>query len=321
MADEVKPKTVKERQRRVNFYEIVQQGSGNTNKRMKHVGWTGILRRLEKLPLNQRVVNGKTRTLVGVVLSVDGEPHLKLLRVRDESAWLEVYHKESDSVGDLDLGETGLLVETSIVAFLDYGNVIGLVAGSTTAPTPTAVAEWINGLGFLGSDIKVDTQAMVSHEATAKLKQSNEASRIETKVHTNRADALTRRGAKLGAVLKTINAEYGPMTVTVILQVSKARDQHEGRAMLREEAGKVLNAADASEVSRAKAKLMYIDADETTRLEEVDFIKQRITAKQAIPTTSDDGSPIRDTSAVKAILEVAQRFNAEIRKIVIPESS
>lgn len=304
------------RERTISFYEIVKVIGRSENQRLEHADWNSILGSIEDVPLGSRVHSGPRRTLIGEVLRVDGKRHMKLLLVRDQDAWLSVYDPTAESVDDLNLGEQGQLVETSIVAFLGYGNVIGLIQGSPSAPGVGALEEWLIGLEVLGAGVQLDSEPLVSHEAQQMLTQSSEASRIEVKMHTSRADALEARGSGLSRVLRAVNADYGPMTVTVILQASRKRDQAEGRRAVREEAQRILEASDAQEVAKASAQLIFINPDETTRTEGVNFIKQRITAKRNIPTASADGSPIRNEAAVRAILEVADQHDTELRSIV-----
>jgi hypothetical protein len=306
----------KVRERTINFYQIKKYKNRSVNEKIKHSDWNAILGTLVDVPLGKRVWNGPTRTLIGEVLKVDENLHLKLMLVRDQDQWLDVYDPDAQSIKDLDLGEAGQLLETSIIAFLPYGNVFGIIQGSTTAPTPSAFTDWLNGLKILGIDGQVEAEVMVSHEAQKLINQSSEATQIEVKMHTNKADALEKQGSKLSQILRTVSAEWGPMTVTVILRASKAKDRTEGRALLRAEASRIQQATDDNDVSSAKAKLVYFDADETSRSEEVDFVKQRITAKKKIATTGEDGSPIRNTSAVAAILGVAADYDEELRAIV-----
>jgi hypothetical protein len=305
-----------DRERTVNFYQIKKYRNHSVNEKIAHSDWNTILGALETLPLGDRVYGGPTRTLIGEVLRVEGSLHLKLMLVRDQDAWLDVYDPTAQSITDLDLGASGQLLETSIIAFMPYGNVIGLIQGSTTAPTPTAFTEWLNGLNILTNAGQLETEVMVSHEAQELIRQSSEASQIEVKMHTNKADALESKGSRLSEILRTVNREWGPMTVTIILSASRAKDQSEGRALLRSEAEKIFDATEDNAVAGAKAKLLYIDADDKTRSEEVDFAKQKITAKKKIATTGEDGSPIRNSSAVKAILEVAAAYEDELRAIV-----
>jgi hypothetical protein len=310
---------VKDRERTINFYELVKGDGHGAGKRMAMADWGQILEGIREKPLSQRVYNGPTRTLIGEVMHVDGGLHLKLLLVRDQGAWLSIYRSEKDSIEELDLGPASQLVEISIIGFLSFGNVIGLIQGSPSAPGVGALEEWLMGLKVLG-DFPLDSSPMVSNEAQQMLLQSSEASRIEVTMHTNRADALENRGSGLSGVLRKVNADYGPMKVTVILQASRSRDQHEGRAALRAEAKILADASDAQEIARANAKLIYIDADESTHTETVNFVKQKITAKRRIATTGEDGSPIRNEAAVRAILQVAQENDEELRAIVASDA-
>ncbi|THG33265.1 hypothetical protein [Naasia lichenicola] len=76
----------KARERTINFYQIVKFKNQSVNKRMKHADWQSILKAIEGKPLKTRLVTSATRTLIGEVLSVDGELHLKLMVVRDQDA-------------------------------------------------------------------------------------------------------------------------------------------------------------------------------------------------------------------------------------------
>jgi hypothetical protein len=316
MAQVGAPTGPRARERTINFYEIVKYVNATKNERMNQADWPSILSALGTEPLKNRVWSGPDRTLIGEVLRVDGSYHLKLMLVRDQDAWLDVYDTKADSIGELVLDDASQLLETSVIAFLNYGNIIGMIQGSTTAPTPNSFAAWLNGLGVLGSGFSVDTQPMVSHEIQQLIKQSTELDRIEVKVHTNKADALEARGSKLSSLLKSVKAEYGPMVVTVILAPGRAKDTAESRHAIREEAKVIADASDNGELRKAKARLVFIEADDTRKGMDVDFAKQKITAKRSIPTSADDGSPIRNESAARAILQVAAEHDAELRKIV-----
>lgn len=306
----------KVRERTINFYEIVKYVNLSTNERMKHADWQAILEQLANVPLRDRVWSGPDRTLIGEVMRVDSSYHLKLMLVRDQDSWLDVYNTQKDTIGELELDDASQLLETSIVAFLSYGNVIGLIQGSTTAPTPGAFTAWMNNLKILDGGFLVDTEPMVSHEIQQMINQSTELDRIAVKVHTNKAEALEKRGSKLSSVLRAVKEEYGSMVVTVILQPGRAKEMAEGRAAVREEAKIIAEASDHNEVRSAKGRLVYIEADDKRRGVDVDFAKQKITAKRRISTTSEDGSPIRNESAVRAIVEVAIEHETELRKIV-----
>lgn len=307
---------VKSKTRTISFFELVQI-SGTQTKRFAHTDWSKFFEILNKEPLASRVHKGPDRTLIGDFVSFDEALHLKLMKVRDESAWLELYDSTADSVSELEIEDKQDLLETSIVCFLPFGNVIGIVQGSIAAPSASAVAEWINGLNFV-KNVKVAAEVMMSTEAVNKLAKSPEASRLEATIHTSKASALEAKGSSLGKTLKAITHDYGEMKVTVILQASRAKGKAraETRAALRKEA-KALESMDDG-VSKLKANLIYYDGSDQSGTEMVDFVKGRITAKRDIATTAEDGSPIRNSSAVAAILAVAEEHEDELRKIVEP---
>jgi hypothetical protein len=131
---------VKNRERTIAFYEVVDVDNQGETSRMQQVAWDQVLKMLEGTKLGERVFEGKDKTLIGEVLWHDGEAHLKLMSVRDESAWISIYRPDAESINDLETGNSALL-ETSIVTFLSFGNVLGMIQGSRSAPSSGAVAE------------------------------------------------------------------------------------------------------------------------------------------------------------------------------------
>lgn len=303
-------------ERTISFYRILKHKNTAANEPLAEIDWYKVLTFLSNQPLARRTSNVGGRILIGEILFYDEGAHLKLLKVRDIEAWLGVYNDQEKSVTDLEFDQTNQLYETSIISFLEFGNVIGMIQGSTSAPTASAVVEWLEALEVFGSGIHLTTEAVISNEARAKLQRAPEASRIETKISTSKAQALEARGSKISPILRKVTEEFGPMTVTLILQTSIAKDNTEGRQILRAEAENLAAAAGENEVASAKARLVYIDADEKTSTQNVDFLKQRITAKRKIGSIDDQGRPIRNLSAVQAIIQVAAQHEAELRDAV-----
>lgn len=307
-------------ERTISFYRIVKYKTSAKNEVMAQVKWDEALAALASQPLEKRMSNVAGRILIGEILSYEGHEHLKLLKVRDVEAWLGIYNDKKKSVSDLTLDETTQLYETSIISFLEFGNIVGLIQGSTQAPTISALTEWFSELGIFGPNVELASEAVLSNRAREQLQQAPEASRIETKISTSKAQQLEARHSKLAPLLRRITKDFGPMTVTMILQTSRAKDNTEGRQILRAEAANLAAAADENEVAKAKARLVYIDADEKTTSANVDFLKQRITAKRKIDTIDEEGNAIRNLSAVKAIMQVAAQHDAELREAVASDT-
>jgi hypothetical protein len=303
-----------EAEKTIAFYRLVKYDPTG-NQPMEQANWYEVLTQLDTLPLAGRTTQVGNRILIGEVYYTAERAHLKLAKVRDIAAWLGVLKTGAQQLEDFETEEGNKLYEISVISFLGFGNVIGLVQGSTASPTPSAVAEWLEELKVFG-DVHIVTEAVLSDAAREHLQRSPEVSRIETKVSTTKAQALEARGSRLSRVLTRINEEFGPVTVTLILQTSRARENHEGRQILRDEAGHLAAAAGDNEVSKATARLIHFEADETSRTESVDFLKQRITAKRKIAATDDEGKPIRILSAVNAIMAVATEHDRELRQAV-----
>lgn len=303
-------------ERTISFFELVKYKSASANEQMQQVDWTRILTFLDGQTLGDRTREIGGRLYIGEVIFAEEHAHLKLLKVRDREAWMGIYDAKAKRLEDIVQGDTSQLYETSIVSFLDFGNIIGIIQGSTSAPTATAVCEWIEELGVLGKGNQLATQAVLSKQAREDLTRSSEATRIETTVSTTKAQALEARGSKLSGILRSVTEQFGPMKVTVILQTSTAKDNTEGRQLLRAEAEHLAEAAEGNDVMRAKAKLRYIDADEKSKSKAVDFVKQRITAKKSIGSVDADGNRIRNLSAVTAIMQAATEHEKELRDAV-----
>jgi hypothetical protein len=166
--------------------------------------------------------------LIGEVLSVEGDYALKLMEPRDESSWLEILRLEGAAAsgggaeapagGEKFAGEgrdsaavppssIGQLVETTIVAFVDH-NLFGMIKGSTSSPSHTAVAEWldhkINGKRL----VPKKEYALVAEPALSKMqrvkpKAANGVREATGRVSTTKATALEEAGSTtLGGTLK-----------------------------------------------------------------------------------------------------------------------
>lgn len=304
-----------ERERTVSFYEIIWSRNSSADERFEHADWQQILRMIEDAPLEKRVYRSPTKVIVGEVIRSEARAHLKLMLVRDIAAWLEIYDERQASIEPLELGGREVL-EASIVTFLDYGNVVGLIRGSAVAPGPSHLSDWLNGLGII-SEMFIDVRAMMAHSAMKQLKRVREVSQVSVQVHTNKADVLDEGGLRLGAILRGVKQEYGPMTVELVLKPGRSRDAEEGRQAVYEESVRIADVSNrSSAIEKASAKLMHFDAEGRSHSEDVDFAKQRVTAKKNVLVSDEDGNPIRDASAVRAILEAARESEDELRQIV-----
>lgn len=306
--------------RTVSFFRLVVQQESGQLTQMKNQPWQNLLATVASLKVKDRTYEGPTRRLIGEVLTVDGEYALKIMEPRDEHSWLEIL-KAEEAAADFNPDELGVLVETSIVAFLPKKNLFGIIRGSTSSPTHTAVAEWLDHLKIKGKTL-LDSQKLalraepaLSQRQKQLLDSSGGVSKASVRISTNKAQQLAEVGSEqLAASLRSLKETYGDIFVTITLKVPRGKQYDEARTELKKEAQRLQKVAgDAESVS---ATLVHYDAEQRARQEDVDFVSQRITTSKGVPLVGEDGSPIRNSSAVRAILSAVHDLQKELDSVV-----
>ncbi|MEU4834108.1 hypothetical protein [Streptosporangium sp. NPDC023615] len=301
--------TVKnDKERTVAFFEIVSKD----NQRMKQLPWARLLGKMSCAPIKDRTHTGLKRTLVGQVVTYQETDHLLLGKVKDADEWIEQVNFDDGSIEQFDQAENRGLLETSVVCFLSYGNVLGMIRGSTSAPGCSALEEWINGLELVEDPLKV--RAIVSKGAMDKIKRADGARLMELRVGASKAAAVADSGKRLGRTINALRQEYGDARITITVEVSKENAYRSARHELLDDVMELAEMTDVAE--RATAKLTYWDQSEDEKAEHVNLMKEHITAKKRIPSRDETGQLIRNSSAVAAIMGVAADHERELRLAV-----
>lgn len=318
-----------EAKRTVAFFRLVVQGADHEHARLPEQDWQALLGNIRARTLEDRTYVSPTRQLIGHVMSVDGEYALKLMEPRDENSWLEILKQaraaeegadpdedESDSEA-LDPTTLGQLVETTIVAFVPGENLFGIIRGSTSSPTHAAVAEWIDHLKIDGKRLLTDEkESIVAEPATSKsqakkLKSSDGVSAASVRISTSKAKELEAAGSKtLGRTLRQLKKTYGNIYVTITLRVPAGKANDAARTELRKEALRLQSVSGSAEA--VSATLVTYDAESRAHSEAVNFVSQRITTSTLVSLRGEDGEPIRNASAVRAIVAAAQAVRKEL---------
>ncbi|GII89450.1 hypothetical protein Ssi03_74400 [Sphaerisporangium siamense] len=298
----------KDRERTVAFYEIVS----DKHERMTQIDWPKILAGLFGAPIKDRMVRGRLRTLVGQVVTYQETDHLLLGKVKDAAEWIEQVNFEDGSIEQFNSAENRGLLETSVMCFLPYGNIVGMIRGSTSAPGSNALAEWINGIDILEGE--VDVRAIVSKSAMDKIQKADGAQTMEFRVGTSKAAAVADANTRLGRTIHTLRQEYGDAKITIIVDVPKDKSYRRAHRELLDDVMQLAAITDVAE--NARAKLTYFDATEEAEAESVNLMQERITAKRRISSFDAQGQLIRNSSAVGAIMTVAAEVEHALRLAV-----
>lgn len=300
------------RERTVSFFEIVKNGDGEQIP-LPQMDWDAALADIATATLEERRVD-KTSIIVGSVATVHQQDHLLLHRAKDASEWLSVMDWNTGEWQELEQNASRGFLDTSAIVFLPFGNVVGMMQGSVSAPTHKSLETWLDALKlFPGASLAV--RPLVSKAEVERLKTARGASRIEIKIGGHKVASLRERNGRLAKFLRTANATYGDVTVTMIISIPRGKALTEQRQLLLDDLRDIAEIAPEA-TERARAKLVYADVDgpEYSRL--VELTEHHITAKRRIPAVDDEGNSIRIMSAVDAILDVAAEHEDELRTAV-----
>lgn len=297
-------------QRTVTFYEVVAAAG---KARMGQQPWSDVISGLSRATRAERVLETLAGDeLIGMTITYDDRDHLLLARVRRDDEWLERYKADTGEVEDLINDPESPFVTSSVVCFLPFGNIIGVIETTRSSPRATQIEAWINGMGWVDQETSV--APVIGSEALAKLRRAEEVSRLELTV---RGPKLRRLGAKQGALGGMFRQamDLGDVSVNMTITVRPGDARSEERRGLLHEVEEV--AEELGTGGAAKAKLIYTDSSERARAEEVNFLKEKITAKKVVSFVDEDGQTVlRKVSAVRAILEAADEAETVLRGAV-----
>jgi hypothetical protein len=139
--------------RTVAFWQFVQAPSLEP---MGQIDWPGFMAEIARRAGDSRsrhVVDGTEVT--GSVYTRDEVDHLVLTKSRDDMPRQQ--NRRTGAVEDMITNDEGwVVIESAFIKFLDFGNVFGLLQSQITAPSPQAIARWINQTGILNMHLAVE---------------------------------------------------------------------------------------------------------------------------------------------------------------------
>lgn len=273
------------KERTVGFYEVVVVKDGEAQRIPQPMDWDGALADLAQAPVDARSHEGESR-IVGTTFPHNMEDHLLLHRVKDAGEWLSVINFDTGDLRELEQSAHEGYLDTSVVCFLPFGNVVGIMQGGVSAPSHKSLETWINGIEmFPGSHLQL--RPVVAHSEIEKLKSAVGASRVEVKVMGNKMGALLERRGGLARLLRVAGDAYGEISVTMVISVPRGKELKEHREHLLADLDEISDVVTGAE--RARARLVYSDpgGPEQTRL--VELVEHSITAKKRVPATDAEG--------------------------------
>ncbi|MGH8963766.1 MAG: hypothetical protein ACRDXB_00290 [Actinomycetes bacterium] len=277
--------------------------------RVEELPWSSMLAALSRAPHTERTWEFD-QTFVGQTYPLDEEDHLLLHRVKDPGEWLARIDLRTGAVEDLESGASQGFLETTAMCFTGFGNVLGMMQGSTSAPSHKSLQNWINGLKLFEERIVV--RPLLSRAEIERLQTAEGASRVEIRLGSSQSAALAQKQGRLARFLRHAREEYGDIRVTMVISIPRGKGRSEDRQKLLDDLRDMQEIMpEAADVAKARLVYAEADGDEYSRLAE--FVEHHITAKAKVPAVDDEGRSIRIPSAVRVILNQAEAHSAELR--------
>lgn len=257
-----------------------------------------------------KALSDSDKIIVGTVRALEGENHLLLHRVRDQSEWLSRMDLATATWQELEAGAGEGYLDTSALYFLPFGNVVAIMQGSTSAPSHKSLEGWLNHLRIFGNTSLV-VRPLLSHAQIERLRTAEGASRIEIRLGRSKGGALAQKDGRLARFLTGAYDDYGDVDVTVTIAIPRGGGRDQDRQRLLEDLRDIEDVVPDSEPAKARLVFSTPDGEDQTRLTEL--VEHHITAKRRVPALDEKGNSIRLTAAVQVMQGVAVEHDEELR--------
>lgn len=310
------------RKRSVAFYEIVRAKDA-VNARFEPLDWPTVLDNLKDASIAERRVIHDDDIYLGEAIHLDNANHLVLARLRDGD--LQQVDWDSQRIDALELDGNRSVVDTSIICFLPFGNVIGVIQGSPSAPRPTALQRWLNAIeSGIPEDIAV--VPLVGKSAWEKLEKADSVNLFEMRLRPG-SDMFPSASEGLGNFASNARKQNPDALITVNIKIPKGRGLSRSSARSRGERrlhtsvraflsdfGNLVGPHGS--VDRAIAHVMLSASDGGAVEEKINFVNDHITASTQVVLPRGSGASPWFETAVRAVLGAAADHDRDLRDAV-----
>ncbi|MGH3854409.1 MAG: hypothetical protein ACRDR6_13130 [Pseudonocardiaceae bacterium] len=219
-------------ERTVAFCEIIE-AQASEELRLDQMEWAEFLATLSRTKLDRRTVEADA-TLVGHAVTYDDQDHLLLHRAKDPGEWLSLLNWDTGKWRQLEMKAAEGYLETSVICFLPFGNLVGMMRGSMSAPSHKSPETWRRGVKPFG-DPSLIAWPLLSASELARLRTAEGANRVELRIGRSKTRELASKNGRLASFLHAAGEVYGDIDVTMIISILHGNTQAaDRRALLRD---------------------------------------------------------------------------------------
>ncbi|MGA4877506.1 hypothetical protein [Streptomyces lydicamycinicus] len=311
-----------ERRKTVAFYEVVRAKEAGS-LRFDHLDWAKVLTNLDHLPFERRRMVHEDDIYVGEPIELNDRKHLVLARLRDGD--LQQIDWDRQRIDSLRLDGNRNVVDTSIICFLPYGNVIGVLQGSQSAPRPTALQRWLNAVST-GIQEDLAVIPLVGKSAWEKLEKAESVNLFEMRLRPGPtmfpeaveglADFARRSHKQNPDALITLTIKI-PKGRGLARSATRARGERRLHTNVREflsDFGSLVGPHGA--VDRAIAEVMLSASDGSVIEDKINFVNDHITAQKQVTLPRGPSAGPWYEAAVHAVLQAASEHDRDLKGAV-----
>lgn len=290
---------------------------------MRHVDWPAVLRNLDHLTMRQRMYQHGDDDYVGEPITTDEGQHLVLARLRDGD--IQQVDWEHGHIDDLRLEGNRSVVDTTIICFLPFGNVIGVIQGSTSAPRPTALQRWLNSMDSgINEDLAV--MPLIGKNAWEKLQRAESVNLFEMRIRPGQA-MFPLDADGLGDISRRAHNKNPDALISLTVKIPKGRGfarnpaRSRGENLLRDDVQNFISRFGSlvgpdGAVDRAIAHVTLSNADGALEEDKINFISDHITVQKPVVLRRSEGQAPWYEAAVRAVMQVATEHHQQLNDAV-----
>jgi len=295
--------------RTVAFWRLVDQSTGVP---VDQLDWPKFLSKLEQRRLAAKTTRYEVDGvgLTGTVYTRGELDHLVLTNERDDMP-RQQNRKTGEVVNMMTRDETWNVVESSFAKFADFGNVFGLLRSQITAPSPQAIAKWINMTGLIDPPLSVEP--VIDPKRWERLNAAGGVTRLEFA-----APSVVLDRPVTGPLSWFVEgARHGRFKLDQTISTSRSRkpEYAQERRDLYEAAKALPEQIGVDYLTKAKARIFDED-NQGLKAETIDLLKHRFTIKRDVQLSGGASPSVSEPSAFDAILDAFARFEDDLRAAV-----
>ena len=294
--------------RTVAFWRFVDARDGGP---LAQIDWPAFLAKVDKRRRNKRTTRYDIEgtDVTGSIYTRDVD-HLVLTKDRDDMP-----RQQNQATGEVAVmvttDEGWSVIESAFISFADFGNVFGLLRSQITAPSPQAVAKWVNKTNLITEPLGVEP--VIDPQRWQHLHAAGGVTRLEFAASSFVLDRPVT--GPLDRFLGPARNGSFKIDMAISTKATRTPEYQRQRRDLFEAAEALATQIGVEYLDKAKVKVFDED-NKGIKADTINLLKHRFSIKRTIELISGRAASVSEPSAFDAILDAFEQFDEDLRAAV-----